>query len=133
METIIIISVLSTLGVVALVTAIVVAFRMLKQKVDVTDYNSTISEVSMSAEIERKNIKMSRTHIAPPVKTVFYSHLQFLSCITVQSPFAPSAPVYAAGSHTTPANAQNKAKERTLHPQGFSTFYSTLSLKNDYL
>ena len=57
METIIIISVLSTLGVVALVTAIVVAFRMLSQKVDVTDYNSTISEVSMSAEIERQNIR----------------------------------------------------------------------------
>lgn len=56
METIILISVLSTLGVVALVTAIVVAFIKLGKKVDVNLFNKTNTEMNLSAEIDREKI-----------------------------------------------------------------------------
>ena len=45
METIILVTVLATLGVVALVTAIVVAFNKLKKKVDVNNFDKEISNV----------------------------------------------------------------------------------------
>ncbi len=45
METVIIVSVLSTLGVVAVLTSIVVAFIKLKNKVDVKDHREEITEL----------------------------------------------------------------------------------------
>ena len=45
MEMIIMVSVLSTLGVVALFTSIVVMFRKLKSKVDVVTYEKEISNI----------------------------------------------------------------------------------------
>ena len=50
METIILISVGSTLGVVALVTAIVVAFNKLKSKVDETQFENFSNEMSRRFE-----------------------------------------------------------------------------------
>ena len=45
MEMIIMVSVLSTLGVVALFTSIVVMFRKLKSKVDVVTYEKEINDI----------------------------------------------------------------------------------------
>ena len=45
METIILVSVLSTLGVVGIVVAILVAFNKLRSKVDVADYEAHIREL----------------------------------------------------------------------------------------
>jgi predicted PurR-regulated permease PerM len=55
METIIIVSVLATLGVVAILTSIVVAFIKLRNKVDVNDQKETIDGVHQLIEyVERK-------------------------------------------------------------------------------
>lgn len=61
METIIIISVLSTLGVVALVTAIVVMFIKLKKKVDIRNLTGQLNDIhnSMRNMIESINQKES--------------------------------------------------------------------------
>jgi predicted PurR-regulated permease PerM len=55
METIIIVSVLATLGVVAILTSIVVAFIKLKNKVDVNNQKETIDSLYNTIEyVERK-------------------------------------------------------------------------------
>ena len=54
METIILVTVLSTLGVVALVTAIVVAFMRLKKKVDVNNFEREINSIhQQKSDIEK--------------------------------------------------------------------------------
>lgn len=61
METIIIVSVLVTLGVVAILTSIVVAFIKLKNKVDVNNQRETIDGVYQSIEhVERKIVENQR-------------------------------------------------------------------------
>ena len=50
METIILVSVLSTLGVVAIVGAVVVAFNRLGNKVDVDDFNRFMDDSYRNAE-----------------------------------------------------------------------------------
>tara|TARA_Y100000389_G_scaffold177628_1_gene190060 strand:- start:27 stop:299 length:273 start_codon:yes stop_codon:yes gene_type:complete len=64
METIIIISVLSTLGVVALVTAIVVMFIKLKKKVDIRNLTDQLNDIhnSMRNMIESINQKESEIY-----------------------------------------------------------------------
>lgn len=63
METIIIVSVLSTLGVVGLILSILVAFRKLKNKVDVNEFNefqnffrAEIDSVHKRVEETQKNL-----------------------------------------------------------------------------
>lgn len=55
METIILVSVLSTLGVVGIVVAILVAFNKLRSKVDVADYEAHINEVHRRIDDEINN------------------------------------------------------------------------------
>jgi hypothetical protein len=52
METVIIVSVLSTLGVVAVLTSVVVAFIKLKNKVDVSLFDSTIERLHNKIDYE---------------------------------------------------------------------------------
>ena len=59
METVIIVSVLSTLGVVALVSAIVVTFIKLTKKVDVTTYDKEVSNIYGEISL----IKQSMRHV----------------------------------------------------------------------
>lgn len=56
METIIIVSVLSTLGVVGLILSILVAFRKLKIKVDVNEFNELQNFISTSMDSVYKRI-----------------------------------------------------------------------------
>lgn len=58
METIILITVLATLGVVALVTAIVVAFVKLSKKVDVNDFDR--ENENIYNEMEKKYEKLNK-------------------------------------------------------------------------
>jgi hypothetical protein len=75
METIIIMTVLSTLGAVALVTSIVVAFIKLRKKVDVNDYGQELDNLynevntkfddthqTLGHEIENVNKKFDEIH-----------------------------------------------------------------------
>ena len=56
METIIIVSVLSTLGAVALVSSIVVAFWKLTNKVDVNDYNNEVDDIHRKIDEQIKDL-----------------------------------------------------------------------------
>lgn len=61
METIIIVSVLATLGVVAILTSIVVAFIKLKNKVDVNNQKETVDGLYKTFEyLERKIVENQR-------------------------------------------------------------------------
>lgn len=56
METIILVSVLSTIGVVSVILSVVIAFMKLKTKVDVTTYNSEIKTIyDMISDVERNH------------------------------------------------------------------------------
>ena len=56
METVIIVSVLSTLGVVALITSIVVAFIKLRKKVDVTIHDQIIGGIYRDMDTKEKDL-----------------------------------------------------------------------------
>ncbi len=57
MEMIIMVSVLSTLGVVALFTSIVVMFRRLKSKVDVVTYEKETNDIYKSTDMKKFSIE----------------------------------------------------------------------------
>jgi hypothetical protein len=57
MEIVIAVSVLSTLGVVAIVLGIVVAFRKLKSKVDVNEYHNAIDNLYQSCNQKIKDLE----------------------------------------------------------------------------
>lgn len=56
METIILVSVLSTIGVISVILSVVIAFMKLKTKVDVTNYNGELKTIyDMISDIERNH------------------------------------------------------------------------------